>query len=88
MRITLEEGEPGTFILISDDGQEVLIQEDWDCPDAAAAFGWMLCCGSNATDGTVDCPDCGATAEQLIANAYDYLAEHIGDAVDDPGYFD
>ncbi len=72
------------YLLIADDGQEVLIQTDWDYPGTARAFGWTPCsCG--ATDGTVDCSH--RTASAMIGSAQEYLDEHFGDEIDDPGYF-
>jgi hypothetical protein len=50
----------------------------------ASTFGWTPCsCG--ATDGTVSCAH--KQAGQMIAEAQAYLDEHIGDEVEDPGYF-
>lgn len=45
-------------------------------------------CDHNSTDGTVDCPDCGVTAGQFIAAAYEWLRDNDGATADDPGYFD
>jgi hypothetical protein len=84
MTITLQNGDFGTYLLVADDGQERLIQSDWDCPGIATTFGWTPCdCG--ATDGTVACAH--KQAGQMIAEAQAYLDDHIGDEVDDPGYF-
>lgn len=68
-----------------DDERTVLVQTDWDYPGLASTFGWSPC--HDETDGTVDCP-CGKTAGELIAEASQYLNEHCGEVVDDPGYFD
>jgi hypothetical protein len=67
------------------DGLEsVCIETDWNFPGTASNFGFVPCdCG--ATDGTVDCPH--KTASEMISAAQDFLDEHDGDIVDDPGYF-
>ena len=88
MKIRLEDGDFGTYLLVAEDGRDVLIQTDWDYPGTASSFGWQPCCGSGATDGTVDCPDCGANVSDMIASAYQYLDDHIGDEIEDPGYFE
>lgn len=63
----------------------ILIQTDWEYPATASTFGWIPCsCGQ--TDGTVNCKH--KTASEMISEAGEYLDEHIGDVVDDPGYFD
>lgn len=84
MNITLESGDFGSYLLVADEGREVLIQTDRDFPGIASTFGWCPCeCG--ATDGTVDCPHRAASA--MIAEAAQYLDDHLGESVDDPGYF-
>jgi hypothetical protein len=84
MTITLREGHAGTFLLVAEDGRDILIQSDWDFPGAASTFGWSPCaCG--ATDGTVDCDH--HTRSEMMANAWDFLSAHAGDTVPDPGYF-
>ena len=50
----------------------------------ASAIGWVSC-GCGATDGTIDCPH--QTVVDMIADARRHLDAHLGDAVDDPGYF-
>lgn len=84
--ITLEAGQFGWDYLIKhDDGRSVLIQTDWDYPGTASTFGWRPCsCGE--TDGTVDCPH--RTASEMIASAAEFLDDHIGERVEDPGYFE
>jgi hypothetical protein len=85
MKITLQSGDFGTFLLVADDGRNILIQTDWDFPGVASVLGWRACkCGE--TDGTVDCTH--KTAGQMIAEARAYLDDHTGDTVDDPGYFE
>jgi hypothetical protein len=84
MRITLREGDFGTFRIVADDGRDILVQTDWDFPGLASTFGWSPCfCG--ATDGTVYCDH--KTADEMIADAREFLTAHVGDAADDPGYF-
>lgn len=43
-------------------------------------------CDHSSTDGTIDC-DCGVTASEFIAIAGDWLRQHDGVEVEDPGYF-
>jgi hypothetical protein len=84
MSITLQNGDFGTYLLVADDGEDILIQTDWDFPGVASTFGWRPChCGT--TDGTVDCPH--KTASAMIAEAAEYLDDHVGESVEDPGYF-
>jgi hypothetical protein len=84
LNITLEDGDFGTFILRASDGRTVLIQTDWDFPGVASTFGWSPCC-CGRTDGTVNCSH--RTVTEMISEAYEFLCEHIGDSVEDPGYF-
>ena len=84
--IMLESGQFGWDYLIADNNsdQTRYIQTDWDYPGVATTFGWCACdCGF--TDGTVDCEH--RTASEMITEAGEYLDDHIGDTVDDPGYF-
>ena len=84
MKITLKDGDFGSYLVVADDGQDLLIQTDWDFPGIASTFGWTPCsCG--ATDGTVSCAH--KQAGQMIAEAQAFLDDHIGDEVEDPGYF-
>ena len=74
--------ETGTYL--TDDENTRLVQTDWDYPSVAAAFGFVPCvCGE--TDGTVDCEH--FTASEMISEAAKYLDAHVGDIVEDPGYF-
>ena len=67
-----------------DEENTLLVQTDWDFPGTACAFGFVPCyCGE--TDGTVDCAH--RTASDMIAAAADFLDEHEGEIVPDPGYF-
>lgn len=70
-----------------------LVQADYDAPGVASAFGWSVSqvgdggCEHRGTDGTVDCRDCGTKSTAFIAAAIDFLNDHDGDEVEDPGYF-
>ena len=84
MTITLDRGDLGIFLIRAEDGREVLVQTDWDLPAVASSFGWAPCpCGH--TDGTVDCAH--RSADEMIAEAREFLDEHVGVTADDPGYF-
>ncbi len=90
--ITLLDGDFGwDYLLANDDGQEVLIQSDWDYPGTAMTFGWSPCARcrrtcKGASDGTLDCPR--RSAFEHIMDAQAWLDRHIGTRVSDPGYFD
>jgi hypothetical protein len=84
MKITLEDGPFATFVIRAADGRTILVQTDWDYPGLAATFGWVAC-DFGDTDGTVDCLH--RTASRMMREAYAYLSDHVGDSVDDPGYF-
>jgi hypothetical protein len=85
MRITLERGDFGTYLVVAEDGRDILIQTDFDYPGIASTFGWSPCeCG--ATDGTVDCGH--KSASQMIAEAQTFLDDNIGESVEAPGYFE
>ena len=82
--ITLLDDVYGGFILQADDGRELFLQLDWDYPGVASTFGWIACpCGR--TDGTVDCTH--RNASEMIADASEFLRDHVGDTAEDPGYF-
>ena len=84
MKIALREASLGMFYLVAQDGRKRLVQVDSDFPILASIFGWSPCpCG--ATDGTIDCDH--RTADEMIAEAGDFLRAHAGDTTDDPGYF-
>jgi len=85
MKITLQAGDFGSYLLTAEDGQDRLIQTDWDFPGIASTFGWSPC-ECVATDGTVACVH--KNAGQMIAEAQAFLDEHIGEDVADPGYFE
>lgn len=66
-------------------GRDILVQTDWDFPGTASTFGWIACNQCNQTDGTVDCDH--HTVSEMIQDAIHYLDDHIGNIVEDPGYF-
>lgn len=86
MDISFESHVAGTWILTAADGRTILVQTDWDYPGLASTFGWVPCRQCNATDGTVDCEH--RTASEMICEASQWLADHEGKSVEDPGYFD
>jgi hypothetical protein len=104
MKITLENGDCGCYLIVAEDGRDILIQSDWDYPGIASTFGWVPCAGSltgtdrescivdcecfRYTDGTVKCSQCGKTASGFISEAGQFLDDNIGASCDDPGYFD
>lgn len=73
-KITLEQGDFGTYLIVSDGGADRLVQTDWDYPGVASSFGWSPSSPS-------------LTAGEEISEAGEYLDDHIGDTVEDPGYF-
>ena len=87
-QIQLEDGQFGWDFILKDiaTGETKLIQSDYDYPGTASTFGWAPC--HSETDGTVDCPVCGKKASDLIGEAGQYLTGHVGEVVEDPGYFD
>lgn len=44
-------------------------------------------CRHERTDGTIACRECGVQPGQFISDAADWLCNHDGATVDDPGYF-
>lgn len=83
--ITYELNKLGHILLKNDNDQDLYLQTDWDYPGIAECFGFVPCdkCG---TDGTVDCEH--KTASDMIDAAWEFLVEHEGEEVEDPGYFD
>jgi hypothetical protein len=94
MKIQLLSGQFGwDYIVRAENGKELYIQTDWDYPATASTFGWYHKCQTDnlvhgQTDGTVDCPVCGKTAHIMIQEAQEFLDEHIGNTVEDIGYFE
>lgn len=92
--ITLDTSERYAICkIVSDDGRDILVQTDYSAPGVASTFGWSLQsvgegCDHDGTDGTTDCKTCGCTAGQFIAAAIDYINDHDGESVEDPGYFE
>jgi hypothetical protein len=87
--IIVRERADGTFDA-RDEASTLLIQTDWDYPSVARSFGWGMtseACDHSATDGTINCPECGLTAEDFITAASHWLAENVGAVAEDPGYF-
>lgn len=88
MKIRLDGGQFGWDYILThiDTGSTRLIQTDWDYPGVASSFGWSH--GHGETDGTIECPVCHKSASEMITEAAEYLDDHIGDEIDDPGYFE
>lgn len=91
--ITLEEGSFGwDYVIVHDDGRDLLVQSDMEYPSVAMAFGWGGPCAKcrrtchGASDGTISCPR--RTTSEHIAKAQAWLDTHIGRRVADPGYFE
>ena len=82
--ITTSDYAPCCYLIVesgyseTDEAHTVLIQTDWDYPGLATAIGWIPCdCKyANLTDGTVDC-GCGKTASQMIAEAGNWIDDHL-----------
>ena len=84
MTITLKDGPYWTFLVQAASGRSLLVQQDWEFPAIASAFGWTPCsCGQ--TDGTIACEH--RTVAEMIWDAYDFLNSRVGESIDDPGYF-
>lgn len=88
MLVTLTSGYGGTYELSPVSrrfgNRSILIQVDWDRPALARNLGWSGKlrrgdrCEHRGTDGTVTCPDCGATAADFINAATDWLDRNCG----------
>lgn len=83
--------------IVNDDGRDLLVQLDLDCPGIASTFGWSVRsvqrrtkgkCRHDSTDGTVRCEECGLDASDFISAACEWLADNDGETAEDPGYFD
>ena len=88
IRVTTDPSVPCGYLLTAEDGCTEIVTLDWDFPGLASNLGFVPCCGSGSTDGTIDCPDCGKTASEMITAAAEWLDEHDGESFQDPGYFD
>ncbi len=98
MRITWRTGAANCFgEIIPDCGKHsILVQDDLACPGVARSFGWDIYdvqsdqwgqCNHQSTDGTIRCNVCDVAASQFIASAVEWLRNHDGATVEDPGYF-
>lgn len=88
-----------TLTLEGDEGDwsSILVQSDYDYPGLASTFGWSVgqvpgapgnvTCYHDGTDGSIDCRECGRMTFEFIRDARGYLDRHVGDVVEDPGYF-
>ena len=93
--ITLKQGSFGTYLIVNEDGQDLLVQTDWDRPGIASHFGWdkfnvqasSYSCDHDYSDGTVDCK-CGVKVGDFISSATEFLDDNIGAETDDPGWFE
>lgn len=84
--IKLEEGPAGSYIVRDvETGDSILFQTDFEWPSLAITFGWP--------DGEEYAPFEGPFGEffirgaEAIAAAVEYLDAHLGDEVEDVGYF-
>ena len=77
--------------------ETILVEVDYSYPGLATSFGWDHGniqqesggdCPHLGTDGTIDCPDCKATASQFIDSARQFLDDNRGKIITDPGYFE
>ena len=85
MKITIERAQFGLWLIKAEDGQDILVQADWDFPALARDFGYIPCTQCRETDGTVACAH--RTVGEMIADAGEFLNESVGLWVEDPGYF-
>lgn len=71
-----------------EDGKSATVREDCYC-SIARYYGWNPCeheeC-CDITDGSVDCAH--HTTDDMVMNAGEFLANHVGDSCDDPGWWD
>lgn len=92
-------GAPGCVLLRSREKggyvYELLIQTDWDWPGVASSFGWSISkvkcpympdCEHEGTDGTVKCKRCKTQPVVFIQAAREWIDEHDGKVVENPGY--
>ena len=76
----------GYYMLINEStDEELFIATDWDFPGLATHFGWEACPFCRETDGTIDCKHRSASA--MIQSAVNFLDDHNGATIKDPGYF-
>ncbi len=72
MTITIQPGPYWTFKIRAEKGANRLVQRDTDFARVAQSFGWA---------GKDD------ASPKSVWDAYEFLEEHLGKTVDDPGYF-
>ena len=75
----------GTGRFFSGVPASVLVQTDYDYAGVASTFGWVPCQDCTETDGTVACAH--RDVSEMLSEALQYLEDHDGDEVEDPGYF-
>lgn len=62
--IALESGQFGwDYLIVNDDGRDILIQTDWDYPGIASTFGWSVSAAQRPTHSHIDSGDECADAE-------------------------
>jgi hypothetical protein len=80
-----------------DDDGSILVQTDYYFCGVASTFGWSPAllrspsnptCDHKGTDGTVDCPQCKLSVVAFIMSAREWIDNHDGMIVEDPGYFE
>ena len=72
-KVRLEQGDFGTYLIVNcATSEDILIQSDTDFPSLAIDFGLAI--------------EEPLTIES-IGKAIDYLGDHIGTTIADPGYF-
>ena len=72
-KVRLEQGDFGTYLIVNcATSEDILIQSDTDFPSLAVDFGLAI--------------EEPLTIES-IGKAIDYLDDHIGTTIADPGYF-
>lgn len=72
--ITLQLNKPSGYLVVNDDGRNLLFNFDWDYPSLASNFGWPY-------------QDSNEDISEQIKQAVEWLDDHIGDTAEDPGYF-
>jgi len=72
MKITIESGPGVSFLLRSENGTTRLVQTDREFPLVAKSLGWT---GVDEESG------------DNAWDAYEFLERHLGESIDDPGYF-
>ena len=94
MQVFLQAGQFGwDYLLVAEDGRDILIQLDYDYCGVASYLGWSPAqveykeCPHDGTDGTIDCEACGMKAGDFIQSAHEWLDDNLGNCFDDPGYF-